>query len=491
MEHVMSTETSPRPYMDRLTHAILKEASKSLKYYIDVKSREDAFVLDANTPVWDLLPKKSKFVFGANNKQHADKHSFQYKPKQLEATLPSPEKQMYREELQFHMRSYSFLGKENPKLCDVPLRSKHRSSSLNVPKRQIRSRSTLKLSRDERDHLIDNTADIFASMVNSRRSLISHFSQRSDIVDTKTLPKQSKNSSNKTTSFIHNCPVINKGLQCDYKVTITTGNCNGASTNAPIRIKLYGTNGHTAFHELVHSETHHVPFLKNQTDMFIVHTYHVGMLMGITIGHNRKDMKASWYLDKVSIDDPVRRVTCEISCNGWLSIKSNDQKTMRDFPVISTISYEKKKTLVEGDNEIDSQSGFSTITTTVTTASNKSHSSKVSNGPRGIAEKPSELVEIIQFLVEPTAQPRSPVLSATSSDDTAINVDIAHQLRSQTSTPSPTLTQTRLKSVSEHDILEIKPTNDIFHQYSTNFDRPSARLERRTTPLTFSPEQND
>ena len=26
---------------------------------MDVKSREDAFVLDANTPVWDLLPKKT------------------------------------------------------------------------------------------------------------------------------------------------------------------------------------------------------------------------------------------------------------------------------------------------------------------------------------------------------------------------------------------------------------------------------------------------
>ncbi|CAF1629730.1 unnamed protein product, partial [Adineta ricciae] len=195
--------------------------------------------------------------------------------------------------------------------------------------------------------------------------------------------------------------------------------------------------------------------------------------------------------DKVSIDDPVRRVTCEISCNGWLSIKSNDQKTMRDFPVISTISCDKKKALAEGDNESESQSGFSTITTTVTTTSNESHSSKVSSGPKGITEKPSQLVEIIQSLTEPTAQPRSPVLSATSSDDTAINEDIVHQLRSRTSTPSPTLTQTRLKSVSEHDILEIKPTNDIFRQYSTNFDRPPARLERRTTPPIFSPEQHD
>ncbi|CAF1403891.1 unnamed protein product [Adineta ricciae] len=163
--------------------------------------------------VIDLLPKKTKFVFGATNKQHADKHSFQYKPKQLEATLPSPEKQMYREELQFHMRSYSLLGKENPKLCDAPLRSKRQSSSLNVPRRQIRLRSSLKLSRDERDHLIGNTADIFASMVKSRRSLIFHFSQRSDIVDTKTVSKQSKNSSNKFFLIKSHFPLLIKDTQ--------------------------------------------------------------------------------------------------------------------------------------------------------------------------------------------------------------------------------------------------------------------------------------
>lgn len=88
--------------------------------------------------------------------------------------------------------------------------------------------------------------------------------------------------------------MITKGILCEYKLSITTGNCNGASTNAPIRIKLYGTDGHTNFHELIQSQTHHVPFLKNQIDIFSLRTYHVGVLTGITIGHDRKDM--SMYL---------------------------------------------------------------------------------------------------------------------------------------------------------------------------------------------------
>ncbi|UJR23755.1 hypothetical protein I4U23_026732 [Adineta vaga] len=503
MAHVASTngtETSPRPRMDRLTHAILKETSKSLKYYMDVKSRENAFVLDGNTSVFDLIPSKTKLMLGTNNKQHpsfydlyyTDKHmknssvSFQYKPKQLNATLISPEREMCREELNFHMRSYSFLGKETPKIPDVQVRSTNRSNSLNVTKRHIRSRSAFKLSRHQQDHLINNTADILASMVKSRRS-----------INQSSIQPSITNSNTKTTSFTHKSKPITKGVLCEYKLSITTGNCNGASTNAPIRIKLYGTDGHTSFHELIHSQTHHVPFLKNQTDTFILHTYHVGVLIGITIGHDRKDMKASWYLSKVCIDDPICKEMYEISCNGWLSIKSNDQKTMRDFPVISTVSYDKKTNL-EDYEEIESQSGFSTLSTTGTATSNKSNSNndhkhnkqqrRVSIGPTSIATKPTTK--------QIASQPRSPILSTSSSDDddddddTEINNDITTQICSINSTPSPTLNETRLQSVCEHDILELKPTNDIFQHYSIDYDRPPTRLEQRTSPLSLSLEQS-
>lgn len=84
---------------------------------------------------------------------------------------------------------------------------------------------------------------------------------------------------------------IKKGFLCQYKISITTGNCNGASTDAPIRIKFYGSNGCTDFYALEESETHRVPFVKGQTDLFTVQTYHVGQLFGITIGHERQDMR--------------------------------------------------------------------------------------------------------------------------------------------------------------------------------------------------------
>jgi hypothetical protein len=47
---------------------------------------------------------------------------------------------------------------------------------------------------------------------------------------------------------------------------------------------------------------------------------------------------ASWFLSKISIDDPIRRMIYDIPCNAWLSSKSNDQKTMRSFIVVSKTS---------------------------------------------------------------------------------------------------------------------------------------------------------
>lgn len=82
---------------------------------------------------------------------------------------------------------------------------------------------------------------------------------------------------------------------------------------------------------------------------------------------------------------------------------------------------------------------------------------------------------------------RSPILS-TSSSDTEIEGGITNRTGSTTPTPSPTLNQTRLQSVSEHDTLQTKTTNDMFKRHSIDDGRPPARLEQRTSPLSVSPQ---
>ena len=50
---------------------------------------------------------------------------------------------------------------------------------------------------------------------------------------------------------------------------------------------------------------------------------------------------SAWFLDRVSIEDPIRQMTFEIPCNAWLATTSNDQRTMRDLQVASMISHRK------------------------------------------------------------------------------------------------------------------------------------------------------
>jgi hypothetical protein len=180
----------------------------------------------------------------------------------------------------------------------------------------------------------------------------------------------------------------------------------------------------------------------------------------------------------------------------------------------------------EHREENESQSGYSTISTDGTVTSNASNLSKnnllidhkkvkkyreqqhVSIGSTTVAAKslsmssnsknlsqtpPStetlpEQIEIPLSSPLPIRELRSPILSTTSSD-TEIEGTITNRSRSTTPTPSPTLNQKRLKSVSEHDTLQTKTTNDIFQRYSIDYDRPPARLEQRSSPSSVSPEQ--
>jgi hypothetical protein len=87
---------------------------------------------------------------------------------------------------------------------------------------------------------------------------------------------------------------IKNNSKHQYRVYVTTGNCNGASTDATIRIKLYGSNGCTNFIELENCETYQVPFNRDQTDRFTIKTHCVGQLFGITIGHDQTDISVYW-----------------------------------------------------------------------------------------------------------------------------------------------------------------------------------------------------
>ncbi|CAF4592497.1 unnamed protein product [Rotaria sp. Silwood1] len=578
------------PFMDRLSHSVIKEASKSLRYYIDVKRRENAFVLNPNSSAWNSIPLKARFMYGTTKEYpplygscHSDNdlkvylRTFQKQQKQHHSSSSSPEKQLCRDELNFHMRTYKYSPRENQQFAELRLRPTVRSSSslsrttsLEFQKRT--SKSASKLSRHEQNQLIDNTANILASMIKTRRSIYEKYllSQQTPAVyesrNANPSPRQTDDQSNvqtapltlpspstnvrlatttqqpkkskrrtlnvfaKAASIMHEAKPISKGILCEYTVSVTTGNCNGASTTAPIYIKFYGTNGCTDFESLTDSETHRVPFLKDQTDVFTVKTYHVGQLAGITIGHNQKDMRSSWFLNKVVVNDPIRNVTYNISCNAWLSSKSNDQKTMREFEVASMISHKKSIDANEHQDEIENQSDHSTTTTEDTVRSNMTSprqngqliGHKQTNNHRKqqhvsidrttIAKTQTSLTTTTnhhfqqqtttkmdsyinrdEFSPPPLPKPRSrsPILSRTPPINSDNEDNLANHSRSPTPPSSSVLDQSRMKSVFDRKTTQKtdETTNELFEHHSTDYDRPPARFEKRRSPSSISPER--
>jgi len=192
---------------------------------------------------------------------------------------------------------------------------------------------------------------------------------------------------------------------------------------------------------------------------------------------------------------------------------------MRDFPVVSMIS-NKKKINLEHREDNESQSDYSTTITEHTGISNITNSNEnnlltdhkqikkhrkqqhVSIGPTTIAKKPASISTTTTTTIEthfnrdellppppiPIRRIPSPILYTTSSD-TEIEGNITTRTRSTTPTPSPTLNPKRLQSVSEHDTLQTKSSNDMFKRHSIDYDRPPARLEQRNSPLSISPER--
>ncbi|CAF0884487.1 unnamed protein product [Rotaria sordida] len=556
------------PFMDRLSHAVIKETSKSLRHYIDIKRRENGFILNPNSSVSNSIPLKARFMYGTAKEYpplygsiHSDNdlkvylRSFQRQQKKLQSSSSGPEKQLCRDELNFHMRTYKYSPRENQQFAELHLRPTIRSSSscsgatsLEFQKRT--SKSASKLFRHEQDQLIDNTANILASMIKTRRSIYEKYllSQQTPAVyesrntnpsprplddqsNVQTVPLNLTNSSSnvrrlsttiqqrkkskrrtanvhaKAAFIIHKAELIKHGILCDYKVSVTTGNCNGASTNAPISIKLYGTNGYADFVELVDSETHRVPFLKDQIDVFTIQTYHVGELAGITIGHNQKETRSSWFLNKVSIDDPIRNITYNISCNAWLSKHQEEIDNLSNYSTTTTTTTEDTiRSNITSPNQNDQL---------IDHKQTKKHrkQKRLSIDRTTVAKTRTSLTEITNHHSQPQTttatidsdfnrddlssppvrerRNRSPILSRTPATNSDNEDNPVNHSRSTTPTSSSVPDQSRRQSNFDRNTTQRtnETTNDTLKHHSTDHDRPPARLEKRNPSLSVSPER--
>jgi hypothetical protein len=126
---------------------------------------------------------------------------------------------------------------------------------------------------------------------------------------------------------------------------------------------------------------------------------------------------------------------------------------------------------------------------------------RVSIGPTTIANKPTTLAAITNHLSQPppattveshfnpnefasppvpTRRIQSPIISSSSSSDTEIENNFVNHNHSPT--PSPTFDQSRIPFASDHNTSQTTDT-------TTNHNRPPARLEKRSSPISLSPER--
>jgi hypothetical protein len=118
-------------------------------------------------------------------------------------------------------------------------------------------------------------------------------------------------------------PLIN------YKVSVKTGDRPGAGTDANVFIWIYGEKGDSG-KKLLEKPGNN--FERNQTDDFGLELVDLGEIKKIRIGHDNKGVGASWFLDKVVIEDEKNNKQWYFLCGHWFAKDEEDGQIERDIP---------------------------------------------------------------------------------------------------------------------------------------------------------------
>ncbi len=87
-----------------------------------------------------------------------------------------------------------------------------------------------------------------------------------------------------------NAQEVTSGSKVKYTIAVQTGSRQGSSTQARIKLKLFGDRNEnfiktTRWIDLEKSSTHKLPFQRGNKDVFEIEIFDIGKLIAITIGH--------------------------------------------------------------------------------------------------------------------------------------------------------------------------------------------------------------
>ncbi|XP_076459227.1 uncharacterized protein LOC143292636 isoform X2 [Babylonia areolata] len=129
----------------------------------------------------------------------------------------------------------------------------------------------------------------------------------------------------------------------EYRLTVKTGNCIGASTTAAVQLTLYGVKGRSPALHLANSQNNKVKFQRGKEDLFVLNTPHVGQMNKIRIGHDRPELSYAWFLESVTLQDVREGQVYLLPCHRWLSGQDEDRHTHCTFLVNQPKDTEKSQ----------------------------------------------------------------------------------------------------------------------------------------------------
>ncbi|XP_058639789.1 lipoxygenase homology domain-containing protein 1 isoform X2 [Onychostoma macrolepis] len=116
-----------------------------------------------------------------------------------------------------------------------------------------------------------------------------------------------------------------------YKVSVRTGDMNGAGTDANVFLTIYGDLGDTGERKLSKSESSSNKFERGAVDKFSIEAVDLGQVYKIRIRHDDSLAGADWYLDQVEVVDVDTEEVYMFLCERWLSTKKEDKRIERTF----------------------------------------------------------------------------------------------------------------------------------------------------------------
>lgn len=95
---------------------------------------------------------------------------------------------------------------------------------------------------------------------------------------------------------------IKSGRQLAYKVIVKTSDRPGSSTEADVKLQMYGKKGKSKMFTLKNSTTHRIPFRRSNIDIFELNVYDIGNIKAISIGHSETEIGLNFIFFSISFE---------------------------------------------------------------------------------------------------------------------------------------------------------------------------------------------